>query len=163
MKCCVEGCENSHRAKGFCAIHYARVKRRGTTDLPKYTQAKCLREGCNIVTTSRTGFCITHYKQNHYLKAVGRDVITERISQERWINSQTCYVMVKKDGKLTYEHIVLAEQALGKPLPIGAIVHHTGAKDDNHGYCKLIVCPDQAYHFLIHRRMREFGYENNQD
>ena len=69
--------------------------------------------------------------------------------------------MVKHNGKLDYEHRVIAEKALGKPLPPGAIVHHIGAVDDNHGPFKLVICPDQDYHMLIHSRMKALGYENN--
>lgn len=101
-------------------------------------------------------------KQEWYLKQQGRTELLIRTSKERWIHSKYGYVMIKVNGELVYEHRVLAEKALGKPLPKGAVVHHTKAPDDNHGYCKLVICPDQAYHFLIHKRMQEFGYENNQ-
>ena len=67
------------------------------------------------------------------------------------------HVMVKVDGKLTYEHRVLAEKALGKPLPNGSIVHHMGEPDDNYGFGKLVICPDQDYHLLLHRRMDAYN------
>lgn len=158
--CSVEGCEVNSRANGMCAVHNARMKRRGTIELkeiPKVPLAKCLNEKCEELTNSQSGLCPKHYKQAHYLKTVGRDALIERTSQERWTNMATGYVMVKHNGKLTYEHIVLAEKALGKPLPKGAIVHHVGERDDNVGYCKLIVCPSQEYHLLLHKRMTELG------
>lgn len=68
--------------------------------------------------------------------------------------------MIKVDGKLVYEHRVLAEKALGKPLPKGAVVHHTKAPGDNHGPFKLVICPDQEYHLHLHARARALGYEN---
>lgn len=71
------------------------------------------------------------------------------------------YVKVQVNNRSTYEHILLAEKALGKPLPKGAIVHHTGARHDNHGFFKLVICPNNEYHALIHKRMKELGYENN--
>ena len=46
---------------------------------------------------------------------------------------------------------MVAEKALGKPLPKGAEIHHYGKRDDN---TKLVICQDQAYHKLLHRRMR---------
>ena len=55
-----------------------------------------------------------------------------------------------KDG-LVYEHIVLAEKALGKPLPLGTGVHHLGANDDN---AQIIIYQNQAYHRLLHARAR---------
>jgi len=121
----------------------------------------CIIEGCEQITGLSHGMCMPHYKRWWYLKSLGRTELIKRTSKERWINTQTGYVMVKQNGRLTYEHIVLAEKALGKPLPPGTIVHHTKARDDNHGYCRLVICPDQAYHILLHKRMQELGYENN--
>ena len=49
-------------------------------------------------------------------------------------------------------HRMRAEQALGKPLPVGAIVHHAdGSRADN---APLVICQDAAYHKLLHMRMR---------
>ena len=58
------------------------------------------------------------------------------------------------------EHILIAEKALGKPLPPGAVVHHVNGSKDNG---PLVVCQDHAYHMLIHQRMRakkECGHAN---
>ncbi len=55
-----------------------------------------------------------------------------------------------RDGYVL-EHILIAEKALGKPLPAGCEVHHAAGKGDN---SKLVICQDHAYHALLHRRMR---------
>jgi hypothetical protein len=63
------------------------------------------------------------------------------------------YVDIMRDGRRTYEHITVAEKALGKRLPERAIVHHANeAKWDNRPG-NLVVCPDEAYHRLLHMRM----------
>jgi hypothetical protein len=63
------------------------------------------------------------------------------------------YVDVRYDGRRTYEHIAVAERALGKRLPEQAVVHHVNEikKDNRPG--NLVVCPDEAYHRLLHTRM----------
>lgn len=52
------------------------------------------------------------------------------------------------------QSILKAEKAIGKPLPKGAIVHHAlGDKTDDS--C-LVICPDEAYHHLLHQRLRAY-------
>ena len=46
------------------------------------------------------------------------------------------------------QHTVLAEQALGGSLPPKAVVHH-------HSKPQLVICENQAYHLLLHKRMKE--------
>lgn len=48
-----------------------------------------------------------------------------------------------------YEHILIAEKALGKLLPEKAVVHH-------HTPEQLVVCQDQAYHMLIELKTRAY-------
>ena len=161
MICKVEGCNRGVDKKGMCEMHYMRQWRTGSIDDSR-PLVQCKAEGCTRLTSGVTGLCIPCYKQTWYLKSVGRDRLVERTSKERWVNTKTGYVMVKHERKLTYEHIVLAEKALGKPLPKGAIVHHMNEnRADNHTPFNLVVCPSQEYHILLHKRMREIGYENN--
>lgn len=52
---------------------------------------------------------------------------------------------------LVRDHILIAEKALGKPLPNGVVVHHVnGTKKGG----PLVICQDLPYHNLLHRRMR---------
>jgi len=55
-------------------------------------------------------------------------------------------------GRTRTVHRIRAERALGKALPEKAIVHHAdgSTRDD----APLVICQDDAYHKLLHVRMR---------
>lgn len=57
-------------------------------------------------------------------------------------------------------HVVLAEKALGKPLPRGAVVHHVDG-DGRNNKNNLVVCPSQKYHALLHYRTRALEEAGN--
>lgn len=59
-----------------------------------------------------------------------------------------------------FEHIVVAEAALGHALPPKAVVHHVDGNKSNNSPSNLVICQDHAYHMLLHaraRRLKEFG------
>lgn len=53
-----------------------------------------------------------------------------------------------------YEHILVAEKTLGKSLPTGAVVHHINRIKTDNRKENLVICQDNNYHKLLHRRMR---------
>lgn len=53
-----------------------------------------------------------------------------------------------------FEHILVCEKALGKPLPHGAVPHHHDGNQGNNAPSNLVVCQDLAYHNLLHQRQR---------
>lgn len=75
------------------------------------------------------------------------------------------YVFVHKPGHpriskqagrsgYVFEHILVAEAALGKFLPPGAVIHHVnGVKSDNRP-SNLVICENQSYHLLLHARAK---------
>lgn len=65
------------------------------------------------------------------------------------------YTHVHYGKKSYYAHILKAEKALGHPLPDGAEIHHLNLDHRDDGPGNLVVCPDHAYHLLLHRRTKE--------
>ena len=52
------------------------------------------------------------------------------------------------------EHTIVAEKALGKMLPNGAQIHHIDENTRNNNNTNLVICPNAAYHKLLHIRSR---------
>lgn len=64
------------------------------------------------------------------------------------------YKQLVRDGVIVCEHVVIAERALGRPLPAGAEVHHVDENSHNNAPSNLVICQDKAYHKLLHYRAR---------
>lgn len=94
----------------------------------------------------------------HYLRWYRSTMHTPRRQGIRQLTDNG-YIRHPMNGSTILEHRYLAEKALGRPLPPGVQVHHmNGDKTDNFTYFNLVICPDQAYHQLLHRRAKELGY-----
>ena len=52
------------------------------------------------------------------------------------------------------EHVVVAEAAIGKPLPDGAEIHHVDGDGFNNHPSNLVICENTKYHHLLHLRQR---------
>ena len=64
------------------------------------------------------------------------------------------YRAYRRNGVETLEHREVAEKALGRPLPPSAEVHHVNLDRGNSSPGNLVICPNRAYHQLIHQRTR---------
>jgi len=59
-------------------------------------------------------------------------------------------------GSQIREHVFVAQQALGRPLPSGAQVHHVNEVKSDNSRSNLVICPNEAYHRLLHSRTRAY-------
>lgn len=66
------------------------------------------------------------------------------------------HLICRSGGNTKFAHVLVAEAALGKPLPAGAIVHHVNEVKTDNRPTNLVIC-NRPYHALIHRRMRAFA------
>jgi len=66
------------------------------------------------------------------------------------------YWVVSVGQRRVLAHIFLAEKALGRALPPGVQVHHVDENPANNAPSNLVICPDAAYHKLLHQRQRAF-------
>lgn len=104
---------------------------------------KCKIDGC-IGKYEGLGYCKEHYQQ---FKRYGDPLVRER-SKRGSGSIQNGYIF-RSDKQ---EHRIVAEQALGKPLPDGAVIHHVDGNALNNASTNLVICQSQAYHLLLHQR-----------
>lgn len=118
---------------------------------------KCAVNDCEeLVSSSGVRYCKKHdarFRRN------GHPNLTRRENGRGSINDAG-YVDMGVNGRRQYEHILIAEKALGKPLPGGAVVHHANGKKSDNRPCNLVICPSTGYHSMLHKRMKQIGVPN---
>ena len=65
-----------------------------------------------------------------------------------------------KAGKVR-EHVLIAERVLGRPLAKTSPVHHVNENRADNRNGNLVICEDNAYHRLLHRRTTAFKATGN--
>lgn len=53
-----------------------------------------------------------------------------------------------------FEHHLVAERVLRRPLPSKAVVHHVNEICDDNRPVNLVICENDTYHKLLHQRAR---------
>lgn len=154
--CIIEGCKVKAKYKSLCGKHYKRQWRHGNANKTLINMEResfnCCVEGCKkIGRYPITMMCHPHHTM---FKRYGRtDREKAKFGEGRPLTAAG-YILITRNGERFYEHVWLAEQALGKKLPPGAVVHHMNEdKTDNFTPLNLVICPDQSYHKLLHQRI----------
>lgn len=57
------------------------------------------------------------------------------------------------DGRI-YRYVIVAEEVLGRYLLSSEVIHHVDRNEENDSKNNLVICQDQAYHRLLHQRLR---------
>ena len=104
----------------------------------------CSVDGC-VKKIECVGLCSMHYQR---FRSHGHTNLTQR---KRGTNDHG-YLKLRVNGKSQMEHRLVAEQAIGRGLPMGAVVHHIDGHRNNNTNSNLVICQDRAYHHLLHRR-----------
>lgn len=115
----------------------------------------CSVEGCEAPHIAR-GYC-----QNHYRMFRKHGSPTPPKAKPKVHTATGGYKFVMVGGKVKYLHIIVAEKALGRPLPPGAEVHHVNGDPSDNSPENLVICPDHKYHMLIHQRERALAATGN--
>ena len=55
-----------------------------------------------------------------------------------------------------FEHILIAEKAVGHYLSAPIEIHHVDGNPSNNDPSNLVICNDHAYHRLLHKRTRSY-------
>ena len=124
---------------------------------------KCSIDNCSKAVRGNRRLCSKHSSRQFR----HGDPIAPHVEQRREHGSGSIstdgYLIHDVDGKHKRAHIAIAERILGKPLPVRAEVHHADGKKLNNDPGNLVICPDRAYHKLLHQRMNALVASGNPD
>jgi HNH endonuclease len=70
--------------------------------------------------------------------------------------SNTGHRNIGVNGKKRGEHVLICERILGRRLPAGAEVHHVNNVPSDNRPSNLVICPNRAYHKLLHVRTEAY-------
>lgn len=156
--CSVAFCENKSLARGLCGAHYYRLRTSGNVSAERPIRhfrssiSRCTIDGC-VKPEYSGGVCTLHYQRK---RAHGDAYTLLRQPNGSGSKNRSGYRLVYESGRQVLEHVAIAEAALCKPLPEEAEVHHVDGNPANNSNDNLVICPDHAYHMLLHRRQRAY-------
>lgn len=112
----------------------------------------CSVGGCAKPKKYANGLCGMHWTRNY---RTGDKQSTKREFGSGSISGEG-YLVHTITGKRVGSHVSVAEKALGKRLPKGAVVHHLDEDRLNNAPSNLVICQSTSYHALLHQRAAAF-------
>jgi hypothetical protein len=142
--CSVEGCSEVHFGRGYCrhhylTLHYSPPKQKAEKQYRPCTQ--CGKEFTIAYESAR--FC----SMRCYADSRRQPFIIKKGYKKVLLPSHP-----RADGKgYVFEHIIIAETMLGRPLNRGEEVHHKDLDRGNNSPENLEVCASHAEHMKRHQ------------
>lgn len=100
------------------------------------------------------------FVDGHNSRVMHRDRARPAIGTRR-LSTHGCVEIKISENAWQYEHILVAERALGRPLkfistghPDNEVVHHVRADKTNNEPSNLLICT-HAYHTALHHRLEQ--------
>lgn len=121
--------------------------------MPKAAFKQCEVPGCDKTGRLRKENRTRCDMHDARFRRNGHSDLTRRANGAGNVNLDGYLDVRVDDGRRTYEHIAVAERALGKRLPEGCEVHHVNENRIDKRGANLVICPSTAYHRLLHQRM----------
>jgi len=110
---------------------------------------QCSVAGCNQKVLAR-GWCSKHWQR---WSRYGDPSITKKAANGAGHTRGKGYRGHQIQGITKFDHVRIIEEILKHPLPVGVVVHHVNEIKTDNRNSNLVVCPDRAYHNLLHARM----------
>lgn len=133
--CGVDGCDREVLAKGYCGLHYSRMALRGEVGdaaaVPRMSRDRpCEVDGCDGKVIAK-GLCSTHNARKRKHGDPGTVLRRRRLDGEGYLTPDG-YWKLNTGGRTGYEHRIVMEKMLGRPLTETESCHHkNGQRDDN--------------------------------